>query len=145
MASKTEGRESTTLYEKLAERDDAGLPLTLLRCRLLTGRTHQIRVHLSAQGLPLVGDPVYGRPGWRELRDPDLAAACRDFPRQALHAHRLAFAHPYTGRRIEIVAPVPEDLNGLLTALGLYPAAAALATSGASFASRDLRSIRDST
>jgi 23S rRNA pseudouridine1911/1915/1917 synthase len=145
-ASKTEGRASTTLYEKLAERNAPGLPLTLLCCRLLTGRTHQIRVHLSAQGLPLVGDPVYGRPGWRELRDPALAAACRDFPRQALHAHRLAFDHPYTGQRIEIVAPVPEDLAALLTALGLpYPAAAALETSGASFASRDLRSIRDST
>jgi 23S rRNA pseudouridine1911/1915/1917 synthase len=118
-ASKTEGRASTTLYGKLAERDDTGNPLTFLRCRLLTGRTHQIRVHLSAQGLPLVGDPVYGSPRWQDLRDPALAAACRDFPRQALHARRLAFDHPYTGQRIEIVAPVPEDLAGLLAVAGL--------------------------
>ncbi|MBW8873619.1 MAG: RluA family pseudouridine synthase [Acidobacteria bacterium] len=117
IASKTEGRDSVTLYELLG--DSGGL--SLLRCRLLTGRTHQIRVHLQAHGLPIVGDPLYGEPRWKGIGDSGLAAACRDFPRQALHAWRLAFFHPATGERLEIVAPVPDDLAGLLAAAGLEP------------------------
>lgn len=111
--SKTEGRDSLTLYERLAE----GSGLTLLRCLLKTGRTHQIRVHLKSLGLPIVGDPVYGEPRWKGIADKDLAALCRDFPRQALHAHRLKLVHPATGAPIEIVAPVPEDIEGLLAAI----------------------------
>jgi 23S rRNA pseudouridine1911/1915/1917 synthase len=115
MASKTEGRDSVTLYERLA--GDGGL--ALLRCRLLTGRTHQIRVHLKSQGWPIVGDALYGEPRWKGFGDPALAAACRDFPRQALHAWRLAFVHPATGAAMEIVAPVAEDMAGLLAAARL--------------------------
>ena len=115
IASKTQGRDSVTLYELLGE----GGGLSLLRCRLLTGRTHQIRVHLQAHGLPLVGDPLYGEPRWKGIGEPALAAACRDFPRQALHAWRLAFVHPATGERLEIVAPLPDDLAGLLAAARL--------------------------
>jgi 23S rRNA pseudouridine1911/1915/1917 synthase len=118
IASKTEGRESVTLYELLGESGG----LSLLSCRLLTGRTHQIRVHLQAHGLPIVGDPLYGEPRWKGIGDPALAAACRDFPRQALHAWRLAFVHPATGARLEIVAPVPEDMAELLAAAGLTAA-----------------------
>lgn len=113
--SKTEGRDSVTRYERLAE----GSGLTLLRCRLLTGRTHQIRVHLQSQGWPIVGDPVYGEPRWKGIAEPALAALCRDFPRQALHAFRLSFVHPATGAPLEIAAPVPEDLEALLAAAGL--------------------------
>jgi len=108
--SRTEGRPSVTLYEILAT---AG-GLTLLRCRLLTGRMHQIRVHCAAEGLPLVGDPLYGEPRWKGIEDPALAAACREFPRQALHAHRIALTHPVTRERLEVTAPLPEDLGGLL-------------------------------
>ena len=115
IASKTSGRESVTLYARLGE--SAGV--TLLRCRLVTGRTHQIRVHLQAAGMPIVGDPLYGEPRWKGMGDPEVAAACRDFPRQALHAWRVAFVHPVTGERLEIVAPVPDDLAGLLAATGL--------------------------
>ena len=115
--SKTEGRESATLYKQMA---GAG-GLALLLCRLLTGRTHQIRVHMKAQGWPIVGDPLYGEPRWKGIADSRVAEACRDFPRQALHAFRLSFVHPATGAPLEIAAPVPEDLAGLLAAARLHP------------------------
>jgi 23S rRNA pseudouridine1911/1915/1917 synthase len=121
VTSRSEGRDSSTLYERIAESEGEREGLALLRCRLLTGRMHQIRVHLKSAGLPIVGDPVYGEPRWKGLRDPDLAALCRRFPRQALHAWRLAFPHPVTGEPMEVVAPVPEDLRELLEAAGLHP------------------------
>ena len=117
IASRTEGRPSATLWERLAEFGRE--PLSLLRCRLLTGRTHQIRVHLQAVRMPIVGDPVYGAPGWRGIGDPALAEACRDFPRQALHAWRLALIHPVTREPLEIRTPAPIDLADLLSRAGL--------------------------
>lgn len=119
IASRGEGRESLTLWERLAESPRPGTPLALLRCRLATGRTHQIRVHLKACGMPIVGDPLYGEPRWKGIAGPALAALCRDFPRQALHARRLAFPHPVTRRPLEIAAPLPPDLVALLRAAGL--------------------------
>jgi len=121
LASRTEGRASVTLYETVASSADpgGGMPLSLLRCRLLTGRMHQIRVHLAGEGLPLVGDPLYGEPRWKGIRDPKVAAACRDFPRQALHAHHLVVTHPVTGETLDITAPLPEDLRGLLAVAGM--------------------------
>jgi 23S rRNA pseudouridine1911/1915/1917 synthase len=113
MASRNEGRPSTTLWERLAQSENT--ELSLLRCRLLTGRTHQIRVHLQAARMPIVGDPLYGAPGWKGIRDPTLAEICRDFPRQALHAWRLGLIHPVTGEPLEIRAPVPPDLADLLS------------------------------
>jgi 23S rRNA pseudouridine1911/1915/1917 synthase len=131
-ASRTEGRSAATLYELLAETccpgrgDDGGRAgwLSLLRCRLVTGRTHQIRVHLAALGLPIVGDPLYGEPRHRGIADPALAAVCRDFPRQALHAWRLALRHPVTGEVLALEAPLPADLGRLLRAAGLDGVAA---------------------
>jgi 23S rRNA pseudouridine1911/1915/1917 synthase len=117
MASKSEGKDSLTLYRRIGE----AFGLTLLSCRLLTGRTHQIRVHLQSQGWPIVGDPLYGEPRWKGIADPAVAAICKDFPRQALHAFRLSFLHPATGAPLEIVAPVPEDMAALLAAAGLQP------------------------
>jgi 23S rRNA pseudouridine1911/1915/1917 synthase len=76
--------------------------LSLVRCRLVTGRMHQIRVHLAAKGWPIAGDATYGK---------KLAA----IDRQALHASRLAFAHPVTGARVEVTAAVPADMERLLT------------------------------
>jgi len=116
-ASKNEGQPSSTLWERIAEAERA--PLTLLSCRLLTGRTHQIRVHLSAQGWPIVGDPLYGEPRYLGIVDPEIRERCRQFPRQALHARRLVFMHPVTRQRVEVEAGVPEDLAGLLRAAGL--------------------------
>ena len=80
----------------------------LLRVQLETGRMHQIRVHLQAIGLPVVGDPVYG------VADPVLG-------RQFLHAARLAFAHPFTGERIDVESPLPPDLGAYLEALRELP------------------------
>jgi 23S rRNA pseudouridine1911/1915/1917 synthase len=104
-------RSAKTLYE--IEKEWFPLGLTLLRCRLVTGRTHQIRVHLAASGLPIVGDPVYGRPTYSRVRDAVLRRELADFPRQALHAERIAFRHPATQELVEIVAPLPADLAGL--------------------------------
>jgi 23S rRNA pseudouridine1911/1915/1917 synthase len=82
---------------------ERALPGTsLLRLRLETGRTHQIRVHLQAIGHPVCGDPEYGTAGMLGLE------------RQFLHATRLAFDHPFTGERIEIVSPLPQDLQAAL-------------------------------
>jgi len=91
---------------------------TLLAVRLETGRTHQIRVHLAHQGTPIVGDPAYG--GRRSIPagvGPRAAEALQAFPRQALHARRLAFTHPDTGAELAFSAPVPPDLAALLEAL----------------------------
>jgi 23S rRNA pseudouridine1911/1915/1917 synthase len=117
VASRLAGLDAATLYELLA--DTAGGRLSLLRCRLVTGRMHQIRAHLGAIGLPVVGDPLYGEPRYRGIADPALAAACRDFPRQALHAWRLALQHPVTAQPLTLLAPVPPDLRLLLDVAGL--------------------------
>jgi 23S rRNA pseudouridine1911/1915/1917 synthase len=87
----------------------------------MTGRTHQIRVHLSARGWPIVGDPTYGVARWGEVTDPSLAAALQGFPRQALHAWRLAFPHPVSGRPVRVQASPPSDITTLLDLAGLSP------------------------
>lgn len=95
------GREAVTHY-RVEERFSKH---TLLRVKLETGRTHQIRVHMQSRKWPLVGDPVYGRRG-----DP----FARDFPRQALHAQRLAFTHPGSGEFATFECPMPPDMKTLL-------------------------------
>lgn len=88
---------------------------THVRCRLETGRTHQIRVHLAHLRYPLVGDPVYGGrlklpPGAAD----ELKELLRLFPRQALHARKLAFIHPVSGEAVTFRAPLPDDMLALL-------------------------------
>ena len=119
VASQTEGAASLTRFERLSRVAAPRAGLSLLRCGLATGRTHQIRVHLAARGWPLVGDPVYGEPHWQQITDPLLAATLRAFPRQALHAWRVKFRHPVTRVRVSIEAPVPQDIKTLIEASGL--------------------------
>ena len=119
VASVDVGAPSRTRFERLARVAAPKVGLSLLRCRLATGRTHQIRVHLAARGWPLVGDATYGEPCWQQIVDPALAAVLRTFPRQALHAWRVGFTHPVTRERVRIDAPVPSDIEALLAACGL--------------------------
>ncbi|MBN2332715.1 MAG: RluA family pseudouridine synthase [Deltaproteobacteria bacterium] len=108
------GRKAVTHYGILEF-----LPATTwLSIRLETGRTHQIRVHFSEAGHPLVGDQVYGKKGIvRQYADGQPLLCLRDFPRQALHAKRLGFIHPATGGYMEFEAPVPPDLQQLIETL----------------------------
>ena len=85
---------------------------TLLRCRLETGRTHQIRVHMAHLKHPLVGDRVYVKGAQKCV--PQLRELLAGFPRQALHATRLALDHPVNGERMEWQAPLPQDMQQLL-------------------------------
>ena len=107
MAVSTRGKPAVTHFQVIERYAHA----TLLRCRLETGRTHQIRVHLQSLGHPLVGDRVYGR----NRRSPD--AAISGFARQALHAERLEFLHPASGKTAAWQAPLPADIRGLIAAL----------------------------
>jgi 23S rRNA pseudouridine1911/1915/1917 synthase len=128
VASATAGAASLTRFERVARVAAPRVGLSLLRCRLVTGRRHQIRVHLAARGWPIVGDPAYGEPAlspvegrqWSRIVDVELAAALRAFPRQALHASRVAFIHPVTRERVVIEAPLPADFEDLLAATNLH-------------------------
>jgi 23S rRNA pseudouridine1911/1915/1917 synthase len=114
MAVRESGRPAVTHYRVL-ERYRAH---THLSVQLETGRTHQIRLHLSHQKYPIVGDPVYGgRFAQPRGAAPELVDTLRAFKRQALHAASLGFDHPRTGKRLVLNAPVPEDFRLLLQAL----------------------------
>ncbi len=108
MAVAAQGRPAVTHYQVL----ERFVRCALLRCRLTSGRTHQIRVHMASIGHPLVGDPVYGKPARGGPED-----ALARFPRQALHAQRLALLHPETGQAMAWESPLPQDLSGLLAEL----------------------------
>lgn len=103
------GKPALTRYRTLARY--AGVAAAI-ECRLATGRTHQIRVHMTEIGHPLLGDPVYGRPRTRGASAP-LAAYLRGWQRQALHAATLGFCHPITGEILSFTSPLPPDLVAL--------------------------------
>ena len=114
MAVRADGRAAVTHYRVLKRFRGH----TFVRAELETGRTHQIRVHFDHIGYPLVGDPVYGtRRRIPKGAGTALIAALDDFKRQALHATRLALAHPLTGKTLEWEAPVPPDMAALLDTL----------------------------
>jgi 23S rRNA pseudouridine1911/1915/1917 synthase len=93
-----DGAPSLTRYERLATQHTSSGPVSLVRCELLTGRTHQIRVHLASNGWPVVGDRTYG------TADPSVA-------RQALHASRLTVVHPRTGEPVTVRASLPAEMR----------------------------------
>ncbi len=99
----------------------AGRPAAaLLECRLYTGRTHQIRAHLTHLGCPLIGDPLYGKQRAFKAEGPHAQAAeaaVRAFPRQALHAAVLGFTHPVTGQELRFISAIPNDIDQLLETL----------------------------
>ena len=100
------GRSAVTRYKVKERFRSARLELSLLELRLETGRTHQIRVHCAAIGHPVVGDPVYG------AGKPRLGVR-----RQMLHAARLSFAHPVTGKQLDFESPWPDDFASLVERL----------------------------
>jgi 23S rRNA pseudouridine1911/1915/1917 synthase len=107
------GRPARSDYALLEALDGAAL----LRVRILTGRTHQIRVHLSSLGHPLVGDATYAAGRAAVCRRATAREALSAFARPALHAWRLAFVHPGSGARLAFESPLPDDLERLLDAL----------------------------
>jgi 23S rRNA pseudouridine1911/1915/1917 synthase len=118
--AESEGKESVTRYETLSTPDtglrtpddDRQSAVSVVRCELVTGRMHQIRVHLAARGWPIVGDRVYGCATGLKTGGP----TCQ---RQALHAWRVSLSHPVTGAPMVIVAPVPDDMRALIEAADL--------------------------
>ena len=114
MAVVERGRPARTRY-RVMERYRAQ---TRVRVELDTGRTHQIRVHFAHLRAPLVGDPLYGgRPRLPKAPRPRLRRVLQAFPRQALHARRLEFEHPRSGRKVAFESSLPADLRGLIEAL----------------------------
>lgn len=110
------GKHAVTHYRVLQNLGDGA---ALVQCRLETGRTHQIRVHLSTLGYALIGDPLYGRatPARRSRLPPAAREAALAFPRQALHAATLGFQHPRSGEMMRWEAPLPLDLVALMAVL----------------------------
>jgi 23S rRNA pseudouridine1911/1915/1917 synthase len=114
MAVRDDGKDAVTHF-RLRERFRAH---TLLECRLETGRTHQIRVHMAHLKHPIIGDPLYGGPlKLPKGATPELIEALRGFRRQALHAEVLEFTHPVTGEPVRCTAPVPDDMRALIKVL----------------------------
>lgn len=113
MAVVSQGRPARTRFRIEEEYRGA----SLVTCRPVTGRTHQIRVHMAHIGHAIVGDPLYAGRQWRNLADAGAQSACRKFQRQALHARRLEFEHPVSKEMVSYEAPLPEDLQSLIEVL----------------------------
>lgn len=111
------GKEATTHYRVLKF---FGAYACLIECKLETGRTHQIRVHMTHIGHGLIGDSVYGKPRKAPLKEigGDAAKTIKTFPRQALHAYKLAFTHPVTEEELSFETPLPSDMEELVKRLG---------------------------
>ncbi len=115
-----QGKPALTRFGRLAL---FGLSATWIECRLATGRTHQIRVHMAHLGHSLIGDPLYGKatPARRRTFDEVQNAVIANFARQALHARILGFEHPTSGDWLRFEQPCPEDMQALASALSQTP------------------------
>lgn len=113
---KSGGRDSLTTFKTVKAFSSAAAHI---ECRLKTGRTHQIRVHMASIAHPLIGDPVYGSAPAKYLKtlDANVAKIAKDFPRQALHARTLGFVHPVTGEDLHFEREMPADVAALVEAL----------------------------
>lgn len=116
------GKHARTRYRVIERFGDPQRPFaSLIECRLETGRTHQIRVHLTHIGHPLIGDPSYGGarrpPRAKTEAETQAYEAAANFPRQALHAYVLGFQHPSTHKTMRFESPWPKDLSALIAAL----------------------------
>ena len=110
---KTGGKRAETHYRTLATFE--GGAVSLVECSLKTGRTHQVRVHMTALGHPLLGDGVYGKtPKAAKTESLKTAAA---FPRQALHSYKICFEHPSTGETMRFELPLPSDMQSIVDSL----------------------------
>lgn len=107
-----------TVVERFGQKPDGTAAASLIECRLETGRTHQIRVHMAHIGHPLIGDQDYGMAFKTKINKlpADLAEQVRSFGRQALHAYLLAFEHPRTGELMEFESELPQDMDDLVEA-----------------------------
>jgi 23S rRNA pseudouridine1911/1915/1917 synthase len=115
--AKTGGRHAVTHYTVAKTFGPVERPLAArVNCRLETGRTHQIRVHLASKGAPCLGDPVYGSGSPAQPVKDAMAAA--GLKRQALHAAVLGFVHPITGETVRFESPLPDDMARLEALLG---------------------------
>jgi len=108
------GKEALTYFETL---EVFGTLAALVQCKLATGRTHQIRVHLSHVGHSVVGDPVYGTRKRTAGQEKGAVAVLQNFPRQALHAGEIRFIHPRTRKILKFKAPLPDDMAALIKAI----------------------------
>ncbi len=113
VVTKKQGREAITHYVLLDNFKNN--MFSLIECRLETGRTHQIRVHLNYKGFPIVGDPVYNsaQNKYHARLSPEVKEAVSAFPRQALHAYKLEFIHPITAEDLSFTIELPEDFEQL--------------------------------
>lgn len=113
----TGGRMAISHYEVVRRIDSRFGKFTLVRVRIETGRTHQIRVHMASIGHPVVGDTLYGAPARIGIAQKDRTGESISLDRNFLHAAELAFAHPRTGRMLELSAPLPGELEDFLSRL----------------------------
>lgn len=119
--NKRQGREAVTHYKVLQEYRGF---FSLLECKLESGRTHQIRVHMAHEGYPIIGDPLYGPQATavqaalkKADYSEDIAAELMGFPRQALHAHEIAFVHPVSEKTLDFSVSPPGDFSNILNSL----------------------------
>ena len=112
----TKGKRAITNYKTLEVFENRKIPtLSFIECKLETGRTHQIRVHLAYINFPILGDSIYG--GRRKFAAGTSETAKKEilkFPRQALHAEKLEFIHPTSGKKVNYSSKIPKDLEELI-------------------------------